>query len=198
MKPTCRAELFRFPRLLNGEGWPFEVNEKGVFHIAETTNRDGEAVQEYRFLSTPLHVEAVTQSGDGTGWGRLVCVLNALGQNRRVVLSAADISEGARGGVFKALADRGATIKTNRALREKLLDYLMEARPDRRLIVADRVGWHEETGAFVLPDASFGGDPSAPVIYAPQGGAGESHPYRVKGTLKDWKARVAEPCRGNS
>lgn len=187
-----------FPRLLNGENWPFEVNEKGVFHIAATENRDGEKMVDHRFLCTPIHVEAETVSSDGTGWGRRVCVIDRAGNKHRVILTAADIAEGARSGVFQTLASLGATIKNSKALRDRLLEYLDEAKPESRVICAERIGWDEVTAAFVLPDASYGGDAASPVVYAPRSGDTGNHPYQVKGTLEDWIENVAEPCRGNS
>ncbi|MDO5612929.1 MAG: DUF927 domain-containing protein [Paracoccus sp. (in: a-proteobacteria)] len=186
-------------RLLNGEGWPFHVNGKGVFYTAERTNKDGDAVQDVVRLSTPIHVEAITQDGNGKGWGRMVCVISPTGQRNRTILTAADIAEGARAGVFRVLSSLGATLPAGARLRDRLLDYLMEAHPDRQITVAERTGWHEETGAFVLPDASFSNDLVAPaVIYHNPAADGARNPYQVKGTLAAWKDQVAEPCRGNS
>ncbi|MFB2594963.1 DUF927 domain-containing protein [Paracoccus sp. p4-l81] len=187
------------PRLLNGEGWPFHVNDKGVFYTAERTNKAGEAVQDTVRLSTPIHVEAITQDGDGTGWGRMVCVVSPTGQRNRAILTAADIAEGARAGVFRVLSSLGATLPAGARLRDRLLDYLMEARPERQVISADRIGWHDATGAFVLPDASFRDDPAAPsVAYHNPAADGARSPYQVQGTLAEWKEQVAGPCRGNS
>ncbi|MDO5631638.1 MAG: DUF927 domain-containing protein [Paracoccus sp. (in: a-proteobacteria)] len=186
-------------RLLNSEGWPFYVNEKGVFYTAERTNKDGDAVQDVVRLSTPIHVEAITQAGDGTGWGRMVCVVSPTGQRNRTILTAADIAEGARAGVFRVLSSLGATLPAGARLRDRLLDYLMEAQPDRQLIAADRTGWHDETGAFVLPDASFQDDLAGPsVVYHNPASSGARSPYQVKGTLAEWKEQIAKPCRWNS
>ena len=185
------------PELLNGEGWPYFVNEKGVFYVSETTNREGEVNEETKWIATPIHVEAKTQDGNGKGWGRLLCVINDLGQKNRVIISAADISEGARAGVFRTLSAYGARIPASKGLRDRLLDYLFEAKPEKHMICAERIGWHEASGAFVLPDASYGGRVDAPVIYGPQEGA-RNHPYQVQGSLADWIKDIAEPCRGNS
>ncbi len=71
----------------------------------------------------------------------------------------------------------------------------MTARPTARLRAVGRVGW--EGPVFVLPDASYGGEPGERIWFQLEGAPVENS-YRTAGDLTEWQKRIAAPSAGNT
>jgi uncharacterized protein (DUF927 family) len=73
--------------------------------------------------------------------------------------------------------------------------YLEHCHSDIRMRAVEKIGWHGR--AYVLPDATLGQEaPDERIVL--QGLVTTTEGYRSKGTLEEWKEKVAALCVGNS
>ncbi|WP_374555515.1 DUF927 domain-containing protein [Aquitalea pelogenes] len=105
------------------------------------------------------------------------------------MLAASDTAEFRR-----ELVRGGLTISTNGKARQKLVDYVLNHRPDSatRLRCVSRIGWHDLR--YVLPGQVFGQQDGEGVIY--QGA--DAGDFDSAGTLQDWQQHIAAMAAGNS
>ncbi|MFM0053629.1 DUF927 domain-containing protein [Caballeronia grimmiae] len=90
------------------------------------------------------------------------------------------------------LARLGLDLAPGYKPRNKLLEYITNARPDARARCVARTGWHQHV--FVLPERTIG-QASERVLF--RSDTFQRH-YSQAGTLADWQANVARYCIGNS
>jgi uncharacterized protein (DUF927 family) len=170
----------------------FVMRGGGVFRRADDPDKPDVHV------CGPLHVLAATHDGDGRAWGVLLRWHDQDGRPhdwpmpRRML--AGDATE-----VWAQLLERGLFVGPSRAAREALSAYLMLAKPEARVRVVDRPGWHAtpEGRVFVLPRATFG-RAGAEAVRLQTETMDVLPLLRTSGDLVDWQRDVAEPCRGNS
>lgn len=148
-------------------------------------------------LCMELRVLAVTRDAESKNWGRLLKVVNADGKHHRWAMPAALLAS-TRGDEYRQhLLSLGATIGHGPAAANALHRYL-SATVDftgnrlERAIAATRLGWHD--GAFVLPDRAIGTDEQ--VVY--QSTSVVRAAIRERGTLDEWRNKIAKPAEGNS
>ncbi|HEY8383964.1 MAG TPA: DUF927 domain-containing protein [Microvirga sp.] len=94
---------------------------------------------------------------------------------------------------LRPLVARGLLIESSRESLRLFKQALYGVKCVKRLRLVFRAGWFDHV--FVLPHVTIGDYPGEKVIY--HGEADAAH-YAQKGTLEDWKERVAKPCAGNS
>ena len=148
-------------------------------------------------LSSPIRVLALTRDGDNRNWGRLIEVRDADGRSHRWPMPAALLAS-VRGEDYRqTLLSLGAQLASGRAAANALHRYLsatvdFEGRDLPRARAATRLGWHGDY--FVLPDRALGG--SDLIVY--QTTSEIRAAVRSKGSLEEWRERVAKPAEGNS
>ena len=169
----------------------FRLTRDAVEYVSKVR----EGVPEYSFLCPRIDLRAQTRSADGENWGRVVSFRDPDGREHRVPIAAADIIRDGGGEVLAHLASLGFRVPTDRKRKALLVDYLLDYPCPARVRSASRVGWQDD-GAFVLPDRTFGGTADEETLWQPEGRTG--HPYAERGTLEDWKERVAALCSGNT
>jgi uncharacterized protein (DUF927 family) len=148
-------------------------------------------------LASPIRVLALTRDGDNRNWGRLIEVVDADGRSHRWPMPASLLAS-LRGDDYRqALLSLGAQLTHGPAAAHALHRYL-SATVDfnghglPRARAATRLGWHSDS--FVLPDRALGG--SDLVVY--QTSSEIRAAVRGKGTLEEWRERVAKPAEGNA
>ena len=109
--------------------------------------------------------------------------------------SAADLSRTQSGDVIAHLARLGFVPPVSMRDKNRLVEYIVTARPMARLRAVGRVGW--EGSVFVLPDASYGGKPGERIWFQLEGAPVENS-YRTAGGIAEWQRRIAEPSAGNT
>lgn len=142
-----------------------------------------------RWISSPLHVDAVTFDAADNNFGRLLRFKNTLGRYREwampmYLLSAA--GDELRGELL------GMGVHIDPSSHRLLGQYLQALTPDRRMHCATQVGWCRDS--FVLPDVVIG--PSASGVIFQSGERGQDE-HTVGGTLEGWKTHIAARAVGN-
>jgi putative DNA primase/helicase len=168
----------------------FEMRPDGLW-------RDpGEGKAPYRICG-PFEVMAESRPEDGSEWGLLLTWNDRDGRRHewnmpRRLLAGEAVEVRAR------LAACGLDVSATQGARIALVQFLAAFRTAARVRTVPRTGWHRPPAggaAFILPDRSIGVVPGEiirldldplPTIY------GE------RGTLEDWKAKVAAPCVANT
>jgi putative DNA primase/helicase len=173
--------------LENGPQWGFRLLE----HSVEWRDDEGE----WHWLCDPLEVAADTRDAGSENWGRLLVFKDRDGVIHEWAAVAADLSRSQSGEVIAHLARLGFVPPVSTPNKNRLLQYIVTARPTARLRAVGRVGW--EGPVFVLPDASYGGD-SGERIWFQLEGVPVEHSYRTAGDLGEWQRRIAEPSAGNT
>ena len=148
-------------------------------------------------LSSPIRVLALTRDGDNRNWGRLIEVVDADGRCHRWSMPAALLAS-LRGDDYRqTLLSLGARLAHGATAAHVLHRFLsaitdLEGRDLPRARAAARLGWHGR--CFVLPDRALGG--SDLVVY--QTISEIRAAVRTKGSLEEWRERIAKPAEGNA
>jgi putative DNA primase/helicase len=167
------------PRFTMDEGglWLNEIDREG------TPRRP-------RFIVDSFTVLSLVRDHAAAGWGLLLEIPDPDRRQHRVIIPHGSLkAEGTE--ALSVLLDRGFVPRSS--MDKYLTEFLREARPDKRARITDRCGWH--SGSFVLPDRSIGDD-DEPVIFSSD--APGACPFKTKGSLEQWKAKVSALCVGNS
>lgn len=176
----------------------FDETEQGLFYhgvsIHRGTGRPMRAAPVR--VCSPIWALARTRTYEGSGWGRLIEILDADGVRQQLVIPYEHLS-GSGEELRRLLFDRGLEISTHRDAPRLLVDYLKQSDPRARARCTVRTGWHgEEPGTtFVLPERTLGAG-AEPVIFQPDG-ALVAH-FAEGGTLEGWRDQLAALCVGNS
>ncbi|MEQ1804502.1 MAG: DUF927 domain-containing protein, partial [Burkholderiaceae bacterium] len=174
----------------------FTSDESGVW-FAER-DRDG-GLKRPQWVCSCLAVSATTSDADGGGYGYLLEFTDPRGKAQRWAMPARMLA--GDGSEYRAtLLNNGLRIAPGIKPRGLLTTYLQTRNPAEMAQCTDRIGWHGR--AFVLPretlqrEALEGEDAPERIVFQTDGTAESS--FRTRGTLEQWRERVAAPCVGNS
>lgn len=163
----------------------FSVSTSGVFYL------DAESGQARRICAW-LEIVALSRSRDGRNWGLLVRFRDRDNIEKQwnipLNLFGGDTSADA----IRGLLDRGLEISSARDAKRKLLEYLQSANTQSRVVLVEKMGWHD--GAFMLPDRVIG-TPAEPLHYY-----SDAPPIcRISsaGTLQEWREQIGMECIDN-
>ena len=142
-----------------------------------------------RWISSPLHIDAVTVDSQDNNFGRLLRFRNTLGRYREWAMPMYLLS--AAGDELRAeLLGMGVHIDPS---SHRLLGQYLQARtPDRRMHCATQVGWCRDS--FVLPDVVIGPNASGVIFQSGEHGQDE---HTLGGTLEGWQTDIAALAIGN-
>jgi uncharacterized protein (DUF927 family) len=170
----------------------YEIAPEGVSQV-DRKNKSTEK------LAGPVWVSAFTEDDQSGIHGVVIRWLNRKGKECERAFPADILHEQGRT-LSQLLARNGLAIVPGK--EQQLSKYLGSFDSDVLPWIrsAPRVGWLDSTDehlTYVLPDKVITADQSEHVIFQP-----EQHSPTVKtmypqGTLADWQAHVAQPCRGN-
>jgi putative DNA primase/helicase len=146
------------------------------------------------WISSPIHVEAITCDNAGRNFGRLIRYQNSLGSWRECLLPMRLLA-GAGNELCEYLLDLGVEIAPKLAGHYLAL-YLQVQKPERQLECTSRIGWHR--GNFVLPDTIYGPDAGRIVFQNYDVAENELlNTFAITGTLDDWQQHIAAKAVGN-
>ena len=169
-------------------GFPFIEKEGGVYFQEE--QQDGGI--ELRWLCSPLRVLALTRDVEGQEWGRLLEVIDPDGVTHRWAMPMTMLA--GNGDSYRSqLMNMGMRLTPGIPGKNRLHMLLSLANPEARARCVPRIGWHD--GRFVLPDGVYGQENGEEILLQ---GTSIDMPFRVSGTLKDWKDKIGSYCVGNS
>lgn len=159
----------------------------GVWYFG--TDKDGDPTQTW--VSSPLHVEAVTFDGQDNNFGRLLGFKNTLLHERKWAMPMEMLA--GDGVIMRAeLMAMGVEIDPSAKARNLLASYLQAKPPKRRMHCASQVGWCN--GSFVLPDTVIGPNASGVIFQSGERGHDE---HTRGGTLAGWQAELSARAVGN-
>jgi putative DNA primase/helicase len=181
MKPEFRPE--------------FRLDEqKGVYFLPVDADGNGKDEQ---WICSPLEITVKTRDTSGENWGYLLTFTDCDGKIKSWTLPA-EMLKGSGEDMRGVLLSKGLRITSNFHARQKLVTYIQITEPKnkRRAICTDRTGWYGRK-LFVLPEQTIGEQKGEVVLF--QSTAVEAlSPFSEKGTVEQWRHKVAAKCAGNS
>lgn len=145
------------------------------------------------WICSRLDVAAFTRSERGDDWGRLLTFKDAEGRDHQWAMPMRMLA--ADGAEYRAeLLNQGLRIAAGRQIAAHLAAFIQTRDPGQWARCVDRNGWHGLL--FVLPDDVVGAQGDEVVVL--QTGEAHARNYQQKGTLQDWREKVAAYCVGNS
>lgn len=174
------------------DAFGFEMRENGLYRLMPGSKDRGEW---WAPVCPPFEVLALVRDPEGAGWGLLIEVRDPDRRRHRVIVPHRTL-KGDGAAALEQLMDRGLIPITGRD--KYLIEYLRQADTDRRARVVPRVGWHGEgdKAVYVLPEQVFGARDGEVWLYEPDGP--RLNPFKVRGTLAEWRDNVATLAAGNS
>ena len=161
------------------------IRRAGVYRVE--TKEDSS--KEYKWICSPLHVDAVTHDPQEGNFGRLLRFKNTLGRWRSWAMPM-ELLAGDGIAVRAELMAMGVEIDPKR--KNDLALYIQGEHPARRIHCALQVGWNNDS--YVLPDKVIG-EQAADVIF--QSGERGHDEHTTGGTLEGWQKGIAVPAIGN-
>ena len=123
----------------------FQMRPAGIFR--EVSDSHGKT--EWVWLCSVLRVLALPRDRSGTGWGRLVEIVDPDGRAHRWAIPARMFAgDGVE--LRAGLLDLGLNLASGRVAREALMDLLQRWQPSDRAITASRLGWVDESCSAFL------------------------------------------------
>lgn len=166
----------------------YVLREDGVWFSNPVEGEEDSSI----WVCSYLEVLSYTRDTQSDFWGRLLLFKDKDDKIKKwampMELLAGDGLE-----VRRELLKRGLDISTNSKARNHLLSYIQSFTLEKRACCVERLGWHGDM--YVLPEQVFSFEFDEEVVL--QGGADYST-FNQRGSLEEWKQRVAEPCTGNS
>lgn len=164
----------------------FYVDEKGVWFNSEENAPS-------RWLSSPIHILALTRDAHSKSWGRLLSFKDEDNIEKNwsmpMDLLATDGAE-----IRRNLLSLGVQMAVTLKERQLFLSYLQSTRPPKRIMCVHRIGWHQNQ--FILPEKVFSPKNIQNEVIL-QSKACESG-FSTSGSLKDWQENVGKYCKDNS
>lgn len=151
------------------------------------------AEETWRWLCSPISVEAKPRNGANEQWGRLVRVRDCDGVWHEWAMPMAELA-GAGDGYRAHLFNLGLELAPGSKARDALQRLLTAANPAARARCVTALGWHHD--AYVLPDGVIGD--AGGERYVLQSGAPPVHAFQAGGSLEGWQEEIGRPASGNS
>lgn len=169
----------------------FRVDADGLW-FDPPDDGSGSAARPVRVCG-PLHVTALARDEHDNGAALLIEFDTPFRAGRRWLMPMAMLA--GDGAAYRAeLLSQGFMAPTDARRRALLTAYLQSRRPSELVRIVDRVGWHGR--AYVLPRETLGDADGERIIF--QSDTPIESAFGVRGSLDQWRERVAALCVGNS
>lgn len=144
---------------------------------------------------TPIAPISRMRTHRGDGWGLELRHIDADGRCQSSIFSMSAIVAGKKNQIIGALVDRGLVVVPGEA--DSLMAFLQECRPERRVTVANKVGWlGDGFDAFVLTTEVVGDMGGEQVLFQPEKNSPTVTSMHASGSLADWQNSIALMVRG--
>jgi len=174
------------------EGTEYELSQQGVFLLIR--DPDGEV---YRHkLCTFLVCFAWTRDSDNCQWGRVVRIGDPDGVEHVMIIPSSALAD-EKGELRSTLLSQGVRIIGGMKAWRKVIYYLENYDPIKRVRCVAKVGWHGNV--YVMGDNKgtvIGSGPLAEEIYLQA--TVSVRLCRLLGNIDDWRLHVASLAVGNS
>lgn len=169
-------------------GGQFDVLSSGLFFVDE----DKEGNTRRQFVSSPIVVKAMTRTGTGRAWGRLLEWRDPDSKLHQWAMPL-ELLQGDGSDVRRELSDRGMQINPGKRSRDLLTLYLQLYPVTARALCVERLGWHGNV--YVMPGRTSGNSDELTVFQNPHG---IEAAFSQSGTVTQWRDSVACLAIGNS
>ena len=182
------------PRYVVLDDWTVSSEGKhrpGVYYCGLTAGKKDAPSEPFdAWISSPMHIDAVTFDGQSNNFGRLLRFKPTVGKWREWAMPM-ELLAGDGAQLRGELLAMGVELDPYKA-RQQLPHYLQSEHPKRRIHCALQVGWCGDS--FVLPDVVIG-PKAAGVIF--QSGERGHEEHTQAGTLAGWRDCLAAKAVGN-
>ena len=165
----------------------FIVNDKGVFFKQSFEKRMASPL----WICSRIDIIAVTRDINNNSWGKLISFKDRDDVEHSEVINIADIVANPDA-VRHRLVDNGVAVSLEKNARDKLVQYLNEVDPPKKIRVTPKIGW--QGTAFVLPNETLGKTDEVFLFKSDH----HSSNFNTRGTLDDWKINIAKRILGNT
>lgn len=168
----------------------YVVNESGIYYLPPSENKN--ELNDSIYLSSPIYPESYLRDVEGKNHSLLVRVFDGEVDHtwaipRKLIMEWKELS--------RTLLDLGQYVPTNPFHQRLLQNFLMFAKPEKKMRCVDKAGWHGKQ--YVFPDGEvLGKEEEGESVYpitqvCPEG-------IKKSGTLKEWQDNVVAICKKNS
>jgi putative DNA primase/helicase len=162
----------------------------GIYHLEQDEAGDEHPV----WICGRIEVVGLSRRVCGTGWGRVVDIVDSDGQTHRRLIDEALFS-GASAALLRPLLDCGLRIGKGSETRKQVADFLGAWRPQERFLRVSQTGWvDDKADTFVLANGSVIGRKKS-ILERDSGSLGQA--AVPKGSLRGGQEEVAAKCVGN-
>lgn len=164
----------------------FEVRDDGVFSI----DFEGNEIR----VCSKLEVKARTRDSNSESWGRWL-EYEDLDGKKHVWAMPMNLLSG-DGNEYRArLLSTGLEITPSRKAKELLANYIQTAETEQKYLCVSHIGWFDRT--FVFPNETISSsEVKEKIIFQSEHFA--DNRLETKGTLQEWREKIARYCAGNS
>ncbi len=185
-KRDCGVE---FPYLLSesGKNSPssnFLHRVDGLYSLAKN-GEDGPLK-----VCSPIEIIALSREPSGKGWGKIIKLVDPIGEIHTLVLSMADMCTNTEA-TFRKLMSYGLQLSSYKFSKNLLLEYLTTFSPNVFATLAKKSGWIGS--CYIIKDAVFGNVKDE--LYIMDDAEYES-PLQVQGSLEEWQEHIGKLCEG--
>lgn len=167
----------------------FEVDDEAVWFLHE--KKDAPSIREK--ICSPLWITGYTRDHNNENHGRILEFQDTDG-HKHIWTMPMELLAGESSKILGMLWNMGLWISTKKSAKERLMEYITQCTPLRRARCVSQCGWFKE--AFVLPSQTIGYLQSEKIIYQNPGSVESA--VNTKGSLEDWKEKIAKSAIGNS
>lgn len=176
-------------QLASGLPYGFTISKDGVYFTPEGTD---EKPGTPMWICSPLRVTAKSRGRSSEDWGRVIEFNDADGVPHKWAMPA-EMLVGDGVEMRKELARLGLEMAAGTAARNRLLEYLIQCKPEARARCVQQTGWYDQV--FVMPDRTIGQSKET-VLYQSENKI--ACQYMQQGTIEQWRDNVGRLCIGNS
>lgn len=170
---------------------PYQLEDDALYFCEKYKDKDDEWKERLHRICGPLAVAALARDAEGGSWGPALRLKDRDGRWRiEVIPYRLFLGDGTDG--VKQLADIGLEIGSGRQTLDRIRNYILNEKPDRRAVLVDMTGWHGR--AFVFPDSSIG-ETDETLMF--RGNKRAQSAYAARGKLADWQTNIGHQAIGN-
>jgi len=170
---------------------PVIINKKlfkpGLYYHSVKIKNEEMPEEINTWISSPLEILAITSTASHEDFGRLLKFVDSNGKWHEWAMPM-HLLKGRADELLGALLSQG--LICNLKFRKELIEYIMNAQPERRITAVNTTGWHNTS--FILPNEVIG---TSDIIY--QSEIVTESDFSTSGTLEEWVNNIGKFCEDN-
>jgi len=167
----------------------YELSERGVLKIIGDNEK---------WICGPVWEVSKTRDYEGQQWGTVLCWIDYDGNLKTEAFPVSKLHDGKNGSIIAHLASRGLHIVPG--CDKSLLEYLGLFNQGKRMRSTSQTGWvpaRDNCLIYVLPGKIISRAETEGIIFQPERHSPSALSLHGRGTLDEWKYKIAAPCADN-